>query len=408
MSEPTNTEHEARRDHHLDEPVDQPLVADEPVHLKRALGVVSLTLFGLVYLVPLTAFATYGIVTEMTGGRVATAYIVTLVVMLFTALSYAAMVRAYPVSGSAYTYTQRSFGRHAGFLSGWALILDYLFLPMINYLLIGIYMSAEFPTVPAWAWVIIAIVFVTTLNIVGITSIARVNIGIIAAQGIFVVVFIALAAKTVTAADAVRPLAPFVGDGSVTGAGVVLAGAAVLCLSFLGFDAVSTMAEEAQHPRRDIPRAVVLVTVIGGLVFIALSYFGQLALPATTFTDADSGSLDVMMKVGGAFMAKFFIAAFVAGSFGSAMTSQASVTRIIYTMGRDGVFPHALGRLSPRFQTPILAIIIVSIVSLVATVIDLTLLASLISFGALAAFSVVNLSVIKHYVVDNHQRSSRQ
>ena len=117
-------------------------------HLLRVLGTPSLTLFGLVYMVPLTVFTTYGIVTQVTGGRLSVAYLVTLAAMVFTARSYARMAAAYPVAGSAYTYTQKSFGAPFGFLAGWSLLLDYLFLPMLNYLVIGIYMSAAIPAVP--------------------------------------------------------------------------------------------------------------------------------------------------------------------------------------------------------------------------------------------------------------------
>ena len=374
--------------------------------LKRALGLPALALFGLVYLVPLTVFTTYGIVTEQTGGRLPTSYIFTLAAMIFTAFSYAAMVRAYPVSGSAYTYTSRSFGRHAGFLAGWSLLLDYLFLPMINYLVIGIYLNAQFPAVPIGVFAFVAIVLVTVLNVVGITTIANVNVAIIAAQAVFVVLFVVLAIKTISG-QPVDLLAPFTGDGSVAGLGPVLGGAAVLALSFLGFDAVSTLAEEAKDPRRDIPRAIIMVTLGGGILFIILSWLAQSALPATTFDDVDSAALDVMAKVGGQLMSTFFVAAYVAGAFGSALTSQASVTRIMYAMGRDRVFPSALGSLHPRFRTPILAIAIVSIISLAAELISLTTLANLISFGALVAFSAVNLSVVKHYIGDQGLRGGR-
>lgn len=116
---------------------------------RRVLGVPSLVLFGLVYMVPLTVFTTYGIVTEITGGRVPVAYVITLAAMVFTARSYARMSVAYPYAGSAYVYAQRTFGPGVGFLAGWSLMLDYLFLPMINYLVIGIYLEAAFPAVPA-------------------------------------------------------------------------------------------------------------------------------------------------------------------------------------------------------------------------------------------------------------------
>ncbi|MDT5176260.1 MAG: putrescine importer, partial [Mycobacterium sp.] len=139
-------------------------------HLKRALGVPALVLFGMVYMVPLTVYTTYGIVTQLTGGRLTVAYLVTLAAMVFTARSYARMSAAFPVAGSTYAYTQRTFGAPVGFLAGWSLLLDYLFLPMLNYLVIGIYLEAAIPAVPAWVFVLASIVLVTVLNIVGIVS----------------------------------------------------------------------------------------------------------------------------------------------------------------------------------------------------------------------------------------------
>lgn len=373
--------------------------------LRRALGLPSLVLFGLVYMVPLTVFTTYGIVTQTTGGRLSVAYLVTLAAMVFTARSYARMAVAYPVAGSAYTYTQKSFGAPAGFLAGWSLLLDYLFLPMINYLVVGIYLHAALPAIPAWVFVVLSIAGVTLLNIVGIVSVARANVVIIAVQAIFIVVFLVLACSKVFSLGTVDVMAPIYGDGSTTGFSPVLAGAAILCLSFLGFDAVSTLSEEAKDPKRSVPQAIMIATVAAGLIFVVLSYLGQLVFPSNQFGDVESGSLDLMMSAGGQFLQSFFTAAYVAGALGSAIASQASVARILYAMGRDGILPRPIfGYVSPRFATPVYAILAVSAVSLLAIVISLTTLASVISFGALVAFSVVNLSVIKHYFVDRRER----
>jgi amino acid transporter len=381
---------------------------DAAPKLKRVLGVPSLVLFGLVYMVPLTVFTTYGIVTEMTGGRVAVSYVITLVAMLFTARSYARMSVAYPYAGSAYVYTQRSFGGAVGFLAGWSLMLDYLFLPMINYLVIGIYLEAAFPAVPAWVFILASIVIVTVLNVIGIVSVARANVVIIAVQAVFIGAFVVFGLASLSGQQ-VDPLAPFIGDGTVEGPGVLFAGAAVLCLSFLGFDSVSTLAEEAKEPTRSVPRAIMITTIAAGVIFIGLSYLAQLVFPSNAFTDVDSAALDVMQTAGGEFLAVFFTAAYVAGAAGSALTSQASVSRIIYAMGRDGVLPtRVFGRLSARFKTPVVAVLCVSAVSLLAVWIDLGLLAGMISFGALVAFSVVNLSVIKHYYIDRKERAGVQ
>ena len=375
-------------------------------HLKRALGVPSLVLFGMVYMVPLTVFTTYGIVTQLTGGRLSVAYLCTLAAMVFTARSYARMSAAFPVAGSTYAYTQRTFGAPVGFLAGWSLLLDYLFLPMLNYLVIGIYMTAAIPAVPPWVWILIAIVVVTVLNIVGIVSVARANFLLLALQIIFIVVFVVMAFVTINNVGNVNLMAPLTGDGTVGGAGPIFAGAAILCLSFLGFDAVSTMSEEANDPRRTVPRAIMIATVGCGLIFFGLSYVSQLVFPSNQFADVDSGSLDVMTSAGGQFLNTFFTAAYIAGCIGSALTSQASVARILYAMGRDGIMPRKVfGHVSARFSTPTFAILVVSVISLAALWIDLGFLASIVSFGALVAFSAVNLTVIKHYFFDEGEKN---
>ena len=222
---------------------------------------------------------------------------------------------------------RRTFGAPVGFLAGWSLLLDYLFLPMLNYLVIGIYMTAAIPAVPPWVWILIAIVVVTVLNIVGIVSVARANFLLLALQIIFIVVFVVMAFVTINKVGNVNLMAPFTGDGTVGGAGPIFAGAAILCLSFLGFDAVSTMSEEANDPRRTVPKAIMIATVGCGLIFFGLSYVSQLVFPSNQFADVDSGSLDVMTSAGGQFLNTFFTAAYIAGCIGSALTSQASVAQ---------------------------------------------------------------------------------
>ncbi|KAA0096783.1 amino acid permease [Mycolicibacterium sp. P1-18] len=383
-----------------------PVVTENEGHLKRALGVPALVLFGMVYMVPLTVYTTYGIVTQLTGGRLSVAYLVTLAAMVFTARSYARMSAAFPVAGSTYAYTQRTFGAPVGFLAGWSLLLDYLFLPMLNYLVIGIYLEAAIPAVPAWVFVLGSIVLVTVLNIIGIVSVARANFVLLAVQAIFIVVFVVMAFLTITKLGNVDFMAPFTGDGSVGGASPIFAGAAILCLSFLGFDAVSTLSEEAKDPTRSVPKAIMIATVTCGVIFVALSYVSQLAFPSNQFADVDSGSLDVMTAAGGQFLNTFFTAAYIAGAFGSALTSQASVARILYAMGRDGIMPRKVfGHVSVRFATPTFAILVVSVISLAAIWISLDFLASIVSFGALIAFSAVNLTVIKHYFVDEGEKN---
>src|SRR5690349_23796847 len=184
-------------------------------------------------MVPLTVWTTYGVVTTSTKGHLSLAYVVTTVAMMLTAYSYGRMVVAIPTAGSAYTYASRSFGRPLGFMVGWGLLLDYIFLPMINYLVIGLYMQDYFPSTPQAMWVIIAVLLVTGLNILGVRLLAGVNLVFVAAQFVFIAVFIAMAIAHIDHVNSYS--APFY--DSNTDLGVVFSGAAILALSFLGFDA---------------------------------------------------------------------------------------------------------------------------------------------------------------------------
>lgn len=379
---------------------------DKP-HLRRVLGVGGLVLFGLAYMDPLAVFDTYGVVSQTTHGHVPTAYIVTFMAMLFTAGSYAVLVHAYPSAGSAYTFARRAFGGQVGFLTGWSLMLDYLLLPLINYLLIGIYLNALFPAVPAAVFCLAAVALVTIVNVVGVVIMNRLNYVLVGLQLLFIVVFSVVALVYLRNNPGVSLLQPLYTSGF--GGGDILGGAAIVALSFLGFDAVSTLSEEARNPRRTVPLAIILTVVLGGVIFLVVSYCATLVVPDyRTITDPDSAALQVVVAAGGHTLQNFFIVAYMCACSAAALSSQVSVTRILYAMGRDGVLPRTVfGRISGRFHTPIGAALVVSAISLFALIADLETMASIVSFGALAAFTLVNLSVIKHFLIDLGRRGWR-
>ncbi|WP_260983337.1 APC family permease [Kocuria salsicia] len=371
--------------------------------LHKSMGVPTLVYFGLSYMVPMTVFTTYGIVNEITGGFLSTAYLLTLFAMLFTACSYAFMGRAVQSAGSAYAYTRVGLGSAVGFVTGWTVMIDYILLPMLNYLLIGLYLAERFPAVPAWAFSLAALALVTVLNIVGVAAVKSANVVLVLLQVVFFIIFFVYAARAFD--PSVHPLDPFIrSDLDISG---IAAGAAVLCLSFLGFDAVSTMSEEAKDAKHSIPRAVILTTVIGGLFFVAVAWFAHMAAPEVeTGAAADVAAVTLLSQIGGNLLTAFFLAAYVTGALGSALASQASVSRILYAMGRDHLLPHKFfGTLSPRFRTPAGAILLVAVISVSAVFADVDFVASIVSFGALTAFSMVNLSVISTYLVRAERRT---
>ncbi|MER6532061.1 APC family permease [Streptomyces sp. NPDC001508] len=362
--------------------------------LTRVLRLPAIVLFGLTYMSPVAVFTTYGIVDEQTRGHLPAAYVLALAVMLLTAHSYGRMVRAFPEAGSAYKYAQRAFGGHVGFLTGWALMLDYLFLPMISFLLAGIYLHAQFPAIPQQVWSIGLLLIVLAFNILGVKFLSRVTAVIMGATAVLLFLFILLAGTKTQAS----PGQMF--DSFVPGSGqwsLLTGGAAILALGFLGFDAVSTLAEEAHDPRRTVPLGILLTTVIGGLLFVLMAWLGELVRPGGGFADPDSAGAELMNSVGGAALGTAFTFIYVLNCFGSAMVSQASVARIIFSMGRDGVLPRRpFGNLHPRFRTPVGPLVLVSLVAVLSAVLSLNDAVVMVNFGALAAFSMVNLSVIKH------------
>ena len=373
--------------------------------LKRVLGLPATVLFGLAYMLPLTVFTTYGIVNQITEGHIVTSYLVTLIAMLFTAASYARMVKAFPMAGSAYTYTRKTLGGNVGFLGGWALLLDYLLMPMITYLVIGIYMQASFPAVPQPVWIVLSLVIVTALNVAGIKMVSKASSVLLVFQTVFLLVFAVMGIRAATNNPMPSIVDMMIGQGPGTTA--IFAGSAILCLSFLGFDAVSSLAEETIDPKKVIPKAIILVTLLGGVLFVIISVIANLAFPDwSAYTSVDSAALDVTHAAGGAFLEAFFTAAYIAGCFGAVLASQTTVSRILYSMGRDGVLPRRVfGHLHPKFRTPVYSTLAVGAIGLLALVIDLTLASSLISFGALSAFTLVNIAVIKHYYIDQKRRS---
>ncbi|MFT9849740.1 APC family permease [Aneurinibacillus sp. REN35] len=374
--------------------------------LKRSLGLWPIVMLGVGYMTPMVVFDTFGIASDEANGHVPLAYVIALAAMLFTAFSYGRMVRAFPSAGSAYTYTQKSINPHLGFVVGWSSLLDYLLLPMVNVLLTQIYLSALFPTVPAWVWVVGFVAVVTFMNVVGVTSMSNLNTFLVVYQILVVAIFVVLAIRELLGGagyGTAFPTEPFYTPDMQISALIV--GATVLCFSFLGFDAVTTYAEETPNPVKTIPRAIFLTALIGGLIFIVASYFTQAVFPdISRFKNPDATSPEIALYVGGKFFQWFFLAGALAGTIASGMASHASVSRLLYVMGRDNILPKRLfGYVHPRTHTPIYNVILVGLISLTAVFFTLEIASSFISFGALIAFTFVNLSVVAHYAVKNKQ-----
>ncbi|MGY2259248.1 APC family permease [Pseudomonas sp. C1C7] len=377
--------------------------------LQRTLSLGSVVLFGIAYMTPIIVLGTFGILAQSTAGMVPAAYLAALVAMFFTAMSYGRMASAFPVAGSAYSYVRKAISPKLGFIAGWAVLLDYLFLPMAIWLIGAAYLNSAFPAVPQWIWVLAFIGITSAINIVGLKLANGVNALLMLVQFLVLVAFVALCVHYV-GGDASTPLwsiKPFFnGDMQMP---LIMSGAAIACYSFLGFDAVSTLTEETRDPRRTIPRAIMLITLIGGLIFVGVSYFVQIAHPSFQFDSVDSAAYEIARNIGGDLFVSIFLIGLIVGQFASGLSAQASGSRLLYAMGRDGVLPKSFfGTLHERFGTPINSILLCAVVALLALKLDVTTSTSFINFGAFLAFSLVNLSVIFHYWIGGEKKGLRE
>lgn len=374
-------------------------------HLVRTLGLWAIVGLGLGYMTPTVVFDTFGIVSEETGGVVPTSYLMALVVMMFTAVSYGRMTRVFPSAGSAYTYTSATMSPNLGFLIGWAALLDYLLLPLVNALIIRSYMYSFFPSAPQWIWVVVYVAVITTMCLVSMTNTSRVNMVLVTFCVVLIGVFLILATKA---------LMDGMGNGTIFSVdpawhegvhlGLVITGATIVAFSFIGFDAITMYTEEAKDTSI-VPKAIMLALLIGGGIFFVSAWFTQSLFP--TVADFSQESLEnsalpeIAYEVGGQLFKILLTAAAFAATMASSLASHSSVSRLLYVMGRNGHGPVAkfFGYVHPTFRTPAYAIIFTGLVSLLAIDFNLDFVASLINFGALIAFTFVNLTVIVYFAV---------
>ena len=382
--------------------------------LNRVMKLPSVVFFGIAYMAPITIFSTYGLVCGMTHGMLALTYTVATLAMMFTALSYRHMVRAFPIAGSVYTYTQRSINPHIGFMAGWGILLDYILLPMFNYVTLSLYMNILIPQIPTTAWIAVFIVIVTVVNLFGMNFTKIFNNTLIIIQLVFVVAVVIFSLKYIFGGGGLGtildPSAFFNAEEFAkpeVGWATIFSGASILCMSFLGFDSVTTIAEETVEPEKTIGRALLITCFAAGGSFIVMSYIMQSAWPEAwfSFENPDSGAYEYMFHVLGNVVALIFCAMMVIGATASAVASQASAVRILFRMGRDGLLPKKVfGYVNKKTKIPSINVIIVAVISLSAMILDLSAAASLVNFGALLGFVMVNLSVIAHYFIKGKRR----
>ena len=365
--------------------------------LVPTLGLASIVVFGLAYMSPSIVVSTFGVIAVTSNGAAPTAYLVATLAMALTALSYGKLARAYPASGSVYTYARKLLDSRIGFLAGWALLLDYFFLPMVAWFITALYLNVQFPVLPVWGWLVAVIGVSTLVNVFGLVLADRVNRALLALTAV------ALAALVVVCLHEVSgtPAGNFAESmwSPATSVGAITAAAAIAAYSFLGFDAISTLSEEVRDAERNVPRGILLTVFIGGGIFFVIALLMQWVHPGASFDNADTAGYTIATDVAGQRFAEVFNILTLLGGLASCVAIQASTSRLMYVMGRDGVLPRkAFGYLHPRFRTPVFNILLIAAAGFFATKLSLATATSFINFGAFLAFTVVNICVIAAFL----------
>ncbi|MBI3210556.1 MAG: APC family permease [Candidatus Solibacter usitatus] len=378
-----------------------------PPTLRRSLQLGQLIVMGIIFVQPTAPMPPYGAIHEAGKGHVVTTVLIAMFAMLCTALAYGRMARAYPAAGSAYTYVGREVHPLLGYLTGWSMLLDYVVNPLICTVWCAGAARDLFPGFPQWAGVVFFAVLFTAMNLRGIQSTARTNQLLTAAMSVVILWMIAACLRYVFGqADAVSWLRPFYNPETFSWPSVSN-GTSVAVLTYIGFDAISTLSEEVENPRRNILLATVATCLIIGVLSAAEVYVAQLVWPAKeSFPNIDTAYVHIARRAGGEALFHVVTWTLVIATIGSGSGAQLAGARLLYGMGRDNTIPRAIfGRLHPKTMIPAVNVVIIGVACLVGgLMMSYQLGAELLNFGALIGFMGVNLSALLHYWVREEKK----
>jgi amino acid transporter len=381
--------------------------------LKRSVSTFDLLVYGLVFMVPIAPWAIFGTVYNSASGMVPLVYVIGLVAMIFTALAYAQMAKSFPLAGSVFSYVGRGIHPAAGFFAGWAILLDYLLVPTLLYVFAAESMIGLFPGTPRWLWAVVFVVVNTIINLLGIGSLKLANRIFLAIELVFVVVFVVIAVRAISGQSL-----PNVGwstlplwNPEVVSAPLIASALSIAVLSFLGFDGISTLAEESTGRKNPAGRAMIIALFVVAFLFVIQTWLASLlAGGREAFSDDEVGNAFftlVQAASSTGWMNAFFAVNVMAVGFANAMAAQAATSRLLFSMSRDGQLPSFLSKISSR-KVPMAALLFVSAISLVLVLFfvgQIGLISSLVNFGALFGFCLLHLSVIWYYLVKQKSKN---
>ncbi len=370
--------------------------------LKRVLGLWDLVFYGIVLIQPIAAVGLFGIAQQLSRGHMVTTVLIAMCAMMLTAVSYGRMASIYPSAGSAYTFVSRGLNPHLGFLAGWAMVLDYLILPIVSTVYAALTLTRIVPHVPFGAWVVFLIASITWLNLRGMRSTARSNVILLMAMCVVIAAFFICSIRYLIlhgGAHALFSLAPIYNPATFR-LGSIMTATSFAALTYIGFDGVTTLSEDVKNPRRNVLIATVLVCAFTGVFSAVQIYLAARVWPAyNNFPNVETAFLDVCGRAGGVWLFQAMAITLFVACVGSALTGQIGAARLLYGMGRDGVLPRrAFGRLNAKTNAPDFNIVLIGLITIGgAFTLSYEHSAEVLNFGAFLAFMGVNAAVVKTF-----------
>ncbi|HEY6488728.1 MAG: APC family permease [Terracidiphilus sp.] len=369
----------------------------EAIGLKRSLRFRDLVLYGIILIQPTAPMPSFGVIYKEAHGHAVTAILLAMVAMLFTSVSYGRMARVYPHGGSAFLYVGKEIHASLGYLTGWCLVMDYVLNPLICTIWCSKAAINFVPGIPYVVWAIFFAALFTALNCNGIETSARINAGMAAALGIVIVLVLVAAVRWLlhlSHPGAAFFVQPFYDPATFNTSGL-LRGTSIAVLTYIGFDGISTLTDEAKDPARSVPRAIVLTCLITGVLASVEVYAAQLVWPrGLAFPDVDTAYVYVAGRMGGPILFLIVNAALLLANMGSGMASQLGAARLLYAMGQDGALPRRFfAAVHPKSRIPLNNVLLIGAVCLAgALVFSYQLGTELLNYGALLAFMGVNFA----------------
>ena len=380
--------------------------------LRRGLQLHDVVLYGVLFMVLIAPQSIWGSLQVDSGGLTPLVYIIGFVAISFTALSYAAMSNKFPIAGSVYSYVQRGINPHVGFISGWLILLDYCITPALLYVMVANWGTMLVPNSPWYLWVIVFVAFNTFVNIRGISMTRGIDFIIFAVEILAVIAFIALGCNFIMGGGGAGEFNadPLWQPGKVD-AHFLAAGISIAALNFLGFDGISTLAEETNEPQKNIGRGILIALGLIIVCFVAQTYIASLVQPdwqSWSPEHAENAWFYGCEMIGGELFRNIMLVInIVAIGIANIMNAQLAASRLLYSMGRDAVIPRIFGKVHPKYQTPWVGAIFIGAVALVLSlVLTMADLATLVNFGALASFIMLNFAVFWYFFIKEKKRYS--